>query len=856
MARDPAGFRLYSLIDVVADGARVEDFGVLAVRLAEADRAGARVAQSWVVPTRAFRAHVEAKLPPGHDLASLLRGSRRSSTSERAARAYERLLHEPVEALAEALDGLPRIDDGGSYAVWLSTTLRDSTVLSLAGMFGPHLAPTPMEALGRAWAATHHEQTLRVLTQHGVRELALGAVIQRLPPHPRIIALLTADPERLWHRERGEETPGRSASDERWVLMTGAGPSFSVRDGALLADRVELSSDGRELGRVDIPHSQASERDVPPLDASTLAELTSVAELGARSEPKLAWFCVSDSRQPLLCSLERAIGAGYPEGGEPETVWSRSGLDALLPRVATPLTAGLVERASSESLRNALHELGGRAPKSAPLVQNVQGRAYFNLSALFDVVRTVPGLDPTALLDLIRGATQEEVQHALDLKARSPSLAALSLAAARLASRERAMRESVEEFGRRAQAQRRWLSEMDLAILPDDALKTTLSESYDFFRDTARLLLASSLAFLSAFVAVRAVVARGRPADASRLTHRISAGVGDLATVAPTLALAPVIATAREDEAAARVLRSGVMTLPELPPGPLRRALLGWQESFGDRGLSEPEIEQPRFGERFEPVLAFVRAALSVEGSVEQRMSRVRAEADEALASLEASLSYLETVLLRSLVQRLRGLLRVREEMRVWLAQTVGMLRTVVLDVDRRLLRLDPALARGAAFFLTPSELSSAIGTMRADLGPIVRWRRAGFAHLAGLPDPPEIFVGRPPVVTAMSRSSSLRGEAAGGGAVEGRVRHLSELEQLGPGDVLVVRSLDVGLTPVLPSIAGVIAECGGTLAHGAVVARELGVPTVVGVPNARARLASGVAVRMDGESGIVEPLP
>ncbi|HMR11095.1 MAG TPA: hypothetical protein PKA88_35190, partial [Polyangiaceae bacterium] len=91
MARDRSRLRLYTLLDVLAEGARVDEFGLLAVRLAEAQRKGAQVPETWVVPALAFRMQVDERLPPGHDLSSLIRAIRKPSGIERAARAFERL---------------------------------------------------------------------------------------------------------------------------------------------------------------------------------------------------------------------------------------------------------------------------------------------------------------------------------------------------------------------------------------------------------------------------------------------------------------------------------------------------------------------------------------------------------------------------------------------------------------------------------------------------------------------------------------------------------------------------------------------------------------------------------------------
>jgi phosphohistidine swiveling domain-containing protein len=90
----------------------------------------------------------------------------------------------------------------------------------------------------------------------------------------------------------------------------------------------------------------------------------------------------------------------------------------------------------------------------------------------------------------------------------------------------------------------------------------------------------------------------------------------------------------------------------------------------------------------------------------------------------------------------------------------------------------------------------------------------------------------------------------AGGGTGTGVVHHGGSPPE---GAVLVVRTLDPGLAPVLPRLAGLVAETGSVLAHLAILAREYGVPTVVGYPDALEQLPAGAVVRVDGDTGKVE---
>jgi pyruvate,water dikinase len=148
----------------------------------------------------------------------------------------------------------------------------------------------------------------------------------------------------------------------------------------------------------------------------------------------------------------------------------------------------------------------------------------------------------------------------------------------------------------------------------------------------------------------------------------------------------------------------------------------------------------------------------------------------------------------------------------------------------------------------------------RTNLGEVVRMRRAEFARDEGRPDPPVSFVGRPPsVVLAPAAGVALRGLPASGGVVQGIARVIdaraSDSGDLAPGEVLVARTTDIGLSPLFLVAAGVVTELGGPLSHAALVAREYGIPAVVNVPGAATAIKTGDLVRVDGDRGIVERL-
>jgi phosphoenolpyruvate synthase/pyruvate phosphate dikinase len=113
-------------------------------------------------------------------------------------------------------------------------------------------------------------------------------------------------------------------------------------------------------------------------------------------------------------------------------------------------------------------------------------------------------------------------------------------------------------------------------------------------------------------------------------------------------------------------------------------------------------------------------------------------------------------------------------------------------------------------------------------------------------------------VVFDADASEPITGFAGALGIVEGTVRHLDRLEdsdQLQAGEILVTTLTNIGWTPLFPRAAAIVTDLGAPLSHAAIVARELGIPAVVGCGDATMRLKTGDRVRVNGGQGLVEIL-
>jgi pyruvate,water dikinase len=856
VAKSSRPVRLYPLLDVAVDGAKVEDFGSAARPLVEAQRAGVPLVDTWLLPTWIFRDALY-ELPPEHDPASLLRAIHKPAGVDRAGRARERLLDlklpDPIRAELALLG-----EAGGVFLAQSSSTIADPSVAVAAGLGFERAGLFSVELVEKAvlelWSTTVLERVLSYLQKRKLRDLAMAIVLQRLPS-------VSA---------RGSYVAGDAA------LVRGSYCLGSpVTDGASAADLLRVGPDGGVLGRriaakhkmlvptaagVDVNDVDHERETRSSISDAALIELSDIVrKLDPRSRE--VEFVVDDADQVRVIAVSDTGSEGHPEGGGPLTVWSRTGLGDLLPGVPTPQSACMVEAFSATSLRRALSTLGGDVARGVGLVARVHGRYYLNVSALMQPLGSVPGIAQGALLEHVRGADQAELTRILAISNKKSSLTQLSLAAGRLLLQERKLDDAVTGFERDADQKRRWLAEMDLAILPDDSMTTTLRETYEFVQTTGRLLFQSSVVALAAHLALEGALGRSAPEHATRRAQILVAGVRDLESVKPALALCHVIELLRADPPARERVMRGARSMSELPNGSGQRALEQWLEAFGERGLGEVELAWPRWNEDPARLFALIRGGLGA-GAVDpdEKMLRVRVAADGELGELEATLSRIDQTLVRTLISRARALSRLRERMRVWMARTVAMARSVALDVDRRLARLDPTLTPGSVFYLMDDELLSATRRTRADLGAIARMRRATFQRDSEHADPPETFIGMPPKIALLPFDGRhLSGSRASPGVVSGKARLVGArgegAEKLGPGEILVLRSPDVGLSPLFFYASGVVSDIGSALSHGAVVAREVGIPAVMGVTAATTSIVDGELLRVDGDLGSVERL-
>jgi pyruvate,water dikinase len=186
--------------------------------------------------------------------------------------------------------------------------------------------------------------------------------------------------------------------------------------------------------------------------------------------------------------------------------------------------------------------------------------------------------------------------------------------------------------------------------------------------------------------------------------------------------------------------------------------------------------------------------------------------------------------------------------------------KQALLEEAERLVRVHVLREKEDIFYLTVQELHDVVRTNQVD-DQLIRQRKDAFRSYHAL-TPPRVLTSEGEVIAGSYRRDdvppgALVGLPVSAGTTEGRARVVFDIEQadLSAGDILVTTYTDPSWAPLFVIVTGLVTEVGGLMTHGAVIAREYGLPAVVGVEHATQRIRDGQRIRVHGAAGYVELL-
>ncbi len=294
---------------------------------------------------------------------------------------------------------------------------------------------------------------------------------------------------------------------------------------------------------------------------------------------------------------------------------------------------------------------------------------------------------------------------------------------------------------------------------------------------------------------------------------------------------------------------------------PIRRFL----EKYGGRGLAEIDLGRGRWADDPSYVFSMLSNYLAIEDQAQApdavfgRGAQAASQAVEELARMvrQSHGGWLKSRLLRFFASRARQLMGMRENPKFFAVRLMYFIRRALLESGQDLAQAGDLTQSDDVFFLTFDELKQFAARQPQDWRGLVASRRAEYQREQRRRNIPRLLLsdGRAfyeGLGQLEDTNGALVGSPVSPGQAKGRVRVVLDPHHAGlqPGEILVCPGTDPSWTPLFLTASGLIMEVGGMMTHGAVVAREYGIPAIVGLDQATQRLKTGQLIRMDGSTG------
>ena len=776
-----------------------------------------------------------------------------------------------------ALQGLHQPPDT-RWAVRSSATNEDMAHASFAGLYRTHLGVALLDidaAIKDLWASLWEERVVNYQVRQSTHTAPRMAVVVQ-----PMVEAQSAGVAYSIHPVTGRSNqvtinavPGLAAPlvdgtvkpDQYVVEVTDEGQPIRIRRRILARkfERLLVSSDG--LRTDPLSGAATLQSSLTDVQLFSLAETAKHIERSFGQPMDLEW--AFDTRQ-LWIVQARPITAIRPSSDltNDDCEWSRANFKETLPELPSLLSLSFLERFMDAYILSHYRRLGCRIPDGLTSVRVLKGRPYLNVTLFHILVAQLRG-DPSMNTEQMGGEPLQTVPQVQPLS---------GLAFVRAGWMVWAEMRRVERSGPRL------FEEMK-------ALAATYRRDHILHLSVEKLVI--ELDKLGLWLEGREVtfgiaggVGQCLQIFSQHLPHWLGPdwrgllnaalqGQGTVISAQQILRLAELTDIARDEAVANAFLIS-----EPWDPSTFRMALANtrflrtfdrYLEDYGHRAVGESDVMSPRLADNPESILAILRSQLiSTAPSQETIRSRQDETRATALDKIKRRIGWRldRWALFLWCYRRLGRFFALREANRHHLMYYSIAIRTLLLRLGELLVERGQLNHRDDIFFLTISDRADLLAGSTRDWKTEIRALRTEHEHNAQLEVPDTICDWETASERTMTSDKSeqigiLSGMPISVGTVAGLVRTIRSAADWGKvraGEILVVSVIDPGLAPLFGLAGGLIAEMGGTLSHGAIIAREYGLPTIANVAGAMTQLADGMQVSIDAGSGTIriEPFP
>ncbi len=886
ISRQPLMLPLSSCLDAGVVGGKAAALGHLL-------REGFDVPPGWCLTVHAYE---EMEAASGQKFSSLFRTLLEKSEHERQEKIKE------VQARIKAWSLLPHITteihsnletlqasfpemSGWGWAVRSSATAEDGPGFSYAGVFKTSLGVTQEEiprAVLSCWASVWSLAMITYQSLHQcTQESPKMAVIIQPMLNPEVSGVAFSSDPMTGQRDRifidavcglAEPLVEGTMSPDHYVVACDStrveGEVITEHLGAKSMWR-RIRKEGSRIAISDerLPREKQSAPAISELEIKNLVKVVRALDQTRGCPVDVEWAFESNK---LWILQARPMTQGTSKHADQARnfgryTWSRANLKETLPEVPSPLALDfLTEYMESAIMRN-YREVGCRLPTDVPTIRIVNGRPYINVS-LFQVILIQLWSDPQLVTEQMGGERVTPPQGARPL-----SWWRLAVTGCRILWRMgKARRMATHRF-----EELRKTGDTFKLLFPHRQAQGQISRMIETVREqmpNGDLTFAIGAGVSQYLTVIGELLKKRVPEGWRSLLNRATQGLGGIISAQQVNWLHELARKARHDSEYYPLLVANTwqpqQILQMTLASPFRQSFDAYLSEYGHRAIGESDVMTPRFSERPEYILEIIRGYLLAgeSKSGEEVMGQQALSRQQALKEIRQAFGWRihEWLWFRSAHTRLSTYCELREANRHWLIYYLAGFRKALGRLGELWVEGGHLECPEDVFFLTQDELLVLLKQPNHDWMSLVRERRKDREKNVVKRAPDMIYgqegMGKDiwnsrPDQPDVSHFDQLQGISVSAGYVEGYIKIVqdpTDVSRIAPGDILVLTVLDPGWAPLLGLAQGLIVEMGGTLSHGAIIAREYGIPTVVNVANAPTLLQEGEKVALDAARGLV----
>lgn len=757
--------------------------------------------------------------------------------------------------------------DGCAVAVRSSSCEEDGHKLSFAGQFATYLNIEQHDVLAYAIKVAGSGSSAHIDTYRKSQ----GTEDVQIPPAALVQRMVKADTAGV-----GFAAEPVTGDISVAIVAATSGIGESLVSGDVQGDTWRVNARGKVISR----ETEGNRAVLSKRQVTKVVRLVREVSRFAGRPQDIEW--AFEGRQLWLLQSRDITTLPNAEQIDSYALWDNSNIVESYGGVTTPLTFSVARSAYQEAYRHMGRTLGVSERAIArnerayeQMIGLIQGRVYYNLLNWYRLLMLTPGFRfnrrfMEQMMGVTAGLPADGVPKPQDDRRFARLLAATGIVrvARRLIAKLFAHNASVRRFHRELDEilQSVELEAMSLDQLIDryEALQARVVPAWD-------TPLINDLYCMIFHGVLRHLGERWLDEDLAGIHNDLVSGESGIISIEPVRRMKELAAIAVEDQRFVDALCDEQLPAIRsfiLKDDRFNAAYCGYLDKFGDRCLDELKLESATLSDNPLPLLRGI-GQLARSGVCELgrgASDALRLNAEENIDTAFRGQPVRKKVY--NLVLRLaRARMRDRENLRFERTRVYGRVRAIFVEIGRRLVSLDVLTDRDDIFYLDVVEIAGLVrGTgIGANLSDVVACRRKEFSAYRNGDDLPRRFITNGPaqLVSSMQEpisdaadisDESRRGQACSQGIVRGPVRIVRDPRDTDfrSGEILVAQRTDPGWVTIFPLVSGMIMERGSLLSHSAIVARELGIPAVVGVDNACNWLEDGDWVELNGATGMI----